>query len=490
MIRQIISLFKSGHQVISLVACSFLWTGCMSGFEPDNVSEDYPPIFPDYTDVTVPSNTAPLNFMIEGAGKIKAVFTAGDESITVTGRKGLVDIPFDEWERLMAFSEGSKVLVEVSACTDEFPSGVSFKPFTFSVSADKINPWIVYRLIEPGYKGWRQMGIYQRELSSFHEEPVVTNSATSETCVNCHHVSSYSPAGMMFHARGANGGTILYKDGSLSKIKFNEIGPKKNTTYPAWHPEGRFIAFSSNSTAQVFFGQGQQPIEVYDNASDIVIYDTVTGEVKTDARFMTEQLLETFPAWSPDGRWLYFCVSENCVLPENMKDLRYHIVRVGFDPETGTLEEKTDTLYHAYDRGGSASWPRISPDGKYLLYTRTDYGTFPVWHREADLHMIDLQTMMDVDVSLWNDEKEADSYHSWSSDGRWVMFGSRRLDGRYTRIYIAHLDGSGKPGKPYLLPQEDPRQNEWRLKSFNVPEFLSGRLDLPEDAADLFQPVE
>ena len=75
MIRQIISLFKSGHQVISLVACSFLWTGCMSGFEPDNVSEDYPPIFPDYTDVTVPSNTAPLNFMIEGAGKIKAVFT-------------------------------------------------------------------------------------------------------------------------------------------------------------------------------------------------------------------------------------------------------------------------------------------------------------------------------------------------------------------------------------------------------------------------------
>ena len=91
-----------------------------------------------------------------------------------------------------------------------------------------------------------------------------------------------------------------------------------------------------------------------------------------------------------------------------------------------------------------------------------------------------------MDVSVWNEENEADSYHSWSSDGRWVMFGSRRLDGRYTRLYIAFLDPSGTPHKPFLLPQKDPRENQWRLKSYNVPEFITGEVDLPSEAADLF----
>ena len=487
MIRQIISLFKSGHQVISLVACSFLWTGCMSGFEPDNVSEDYPPIFPDYTDVTVPSNTAPLNFMIEGAGKIKAVFTAGDESITVTGRKGLVDIPFDEWERLMAFSEESEVLVEVSACTDEFPSGVSFKPFTFSVSADKINPWIVYRLIEPGYKGWRQIGLYQRNLTSFEESAIVTNATENETCLNCHHFPAYSSESMLFHARGANGGTILYRNGILEKISFNEIGPKKNTTYPAWHPDGRFIAFSSNTTRQIFHMHGKKPIEVYDNASDLVLYDTVTGEVITDPRFMTADVLETFPAWSPDGKRLFYAAADAAELPDDLENMHYHLLSVTFDPQSRLFGDRIDTLYNAHLSGGSVSHPRVNADGRYLLYTWSQYGTFPVWHEEADLAMIDLQTGKHVDVSLWNSPSESDSYHSWSSDGRWVVIGSRRTDGRHTRLYFAHLDENGVPGKPFLMPQKDPRYNLWRVKSYNVPEFIDGKVELPDEAVELFE---
>ena len=60
------------------------------------------------------------------------------------------------------------------------------------------------------------------------------------------------------------------------------------------------------------------------------------------------------------------------------------------------------------------------------------------------------------------------------------MFGSRRLDGRYTRLYIAYMGEDGKPCKPFLLPQEDPRYNMWRLKSYNIPEFIDGAVELPE----------
>jgi hypothetical protein len=96
--------------------------------------------------------------------------------------------------------------------------------------------------------------------------------------------------------------------------------------------------------------------------------------------------------------------------------------------------------------------------------------------------MIDIQTMEPVDVTVWNDPEEAESYHSWSSNGRWVIYGSRRLDGRYTRLYIAHMDEDGVPHKPFLLPQKDPRYNTWRLRSFNVPEFIMGKVDLPKEA--------
>lgn len=447
-----------------------------------------PSVFPDYKDVTVPCNIAPLNFMLEEADRIQASFIAeGCTPLNVTGNDGVICIPEKDWRKMLMQVKGRKVQVEVAAWTEEFPSGVSYEPFTFNVSAHEIDPYISYRLIEPGYVGWRQLGIYQRNLASFEESAVVTNRESNTTCLNCHHYPSYSSESMMFHARGANGGTILYHEGELKKIDFRNIGPKKNTTYPAWHPEGRYIAFSSNTTHQVFFGEGEQPIEVFDTASDLVVYDIETGEVLTDPRFMTEDRLETFPSWSPDGKYLYFSSYKATQLPVQVSPgIRYDLYRVSFNTATGKFGEEIEMLYDTSVRGGSTSHPRISPDGKYLLYTWSEYGTFPVWHEEADLRMIDLQSMEDVDVSVWNDPDDADSYHSWSSEGRWAMFGTRRLDGRYTRIYIAYLDEDGRPHKPFLLPQEDPRHNGWRLVSYNIPEFMQGKVELPKEAADMF----
>ena len=70
---------------------------------------------------------------------------------------------------------------------------------------------------------------------------------------------------------------------------------------------------------------------------------------------------------------------------------------------------------------------------------------------------------------------DTDSYHSWSSNSRWIVFSSRRDDGLFTRLYIAHIDADGVAGKPFMLPQRDPQQYYADLfRSYNVPEFITG----------------
>ncbi len=68
-----------------------------------------------------------------------------------------------------------------------------------------------------------------------------------------------------------------------------------------------------------------------------------------------------------------------------------------------------------------------------------------------------------------------------------MVFSSRRLDGRYTRLFFSHFDGEGHFSKPFLLPQRDPEENQLRLKSYNIPEFVAGRVpDREAGVAALF----
>jgi dipeptidyl aminopeptidase/acylaminoacyl peptidase len=253
-------------------------------------------------------------------------------------------------------------------------------------------------------------------------------------------------------------------------------GGRGAASYPAWHPDGKLIAFSRNALLQIFHTAGEDVREVIDRDSDLGLYDAASGNVSTVPQISRPDRLESWPAWSPDGRYLYFSSARQISTdrrnpPPDWETIRYDLHRVRFDAASGAWGEP-ETVVAAASVKQSISEPAVSPDGRFLLFTAHDHGSFPIFQPSADLWLLDLQARTAPRrVDEINSER-ADSYHSWSSNSRWIVFSSKREDGVFTRLYLAHVDETGRFGKPFVLPQRDPRFYERCAMVFNRPELI------------------
>jgi dipeptidyl aminopeptidase/acylaminoacyl peptidase len=317
------------------------------------------------------------------------------------------------------------------------------------------------------------MGIYERNLSSFDERPLIENTQF-EGCVNCHSFNRGNPANMSLHIRGPHGATLLSKDdGSITAYNTKTDQTLGFCVYPYWHPSGKYIAYSTNSTSQLFHSADSNRIEVFDTASDLQVYDVEKNELLITPVLKQDSIYETYPVFSADGRSLYFCAAQ--AIPEGsykLDSIRYNLCRIDFNPETGTFGDSIETVIDAVAQGKSVSFPRPSYDGRYICYTLSDYGQFSIWHHEADLYMLDLTTKKSTAMDNANSD-DTESFHNWSTNSRWIVFSSRRDDGLFTRPYFCHVDKNGVVCKAFMLPQRNPRKfYRDRFLSFNVPDFV------------------
>ena len=202
-----------------------------------------------------------------------------------------------------------------------------------------------------------------------------------------------------------------------------------------------------------------------------------------------------FPCWSPDGKYLYYSsahfeyrdtVDHDKEAIARAKEIKYSIYRLPFDEKTRTFGSR-EMVFDAAGMGKSATFPRVSPDGRFLLYSLGGWGCFHIWHRDADLWVTDLTTLESRPLTAAN-SNNVESYHEWSSNGRWIIFSARRDDGVYTRPYIAHIDKDGKPSKAFVVPQRDPDFYHQFMKSYNVTIFMRGPVTTkPQDIFDVLK---
>ena len=454
---------------------ALLLAACSPQVHDTASSEALPAIYPDYVGVTIPASIAPLDFQLEGADALDVRLTAPDGTQLRSYGKPYTCFPEKKWAKLLEKSVGDSLQVSVSGL--QGGKWTTYRSFGIFVSPDAIDYGLTYRMLEPGYEIYSHMGIYERELSSFRQRALLENTQF-DGCVNCHASMRGKPEDFTLHIRGSHGATLLSLDGELNAYETRTDSTLGFCVYPYWHPSGRYIAYSTNNTRQGFHVQPDKIIEVFDLASDLQIYDVQKNQLISAPQVKQEGLWETFPVFSADGKTLYFTRAAQISIPSELPLSHYNLMKVNFDPETGTIGEDVETVIDAHAMGKSITFPRPSYDGKYLMYTLCDYGTFSIWHHESDLWLLDLETGETRPLEEVN-SADTDSYHNWSTNNRWFVFSSRRDTGSYTRLYIAHFGEDGKAGKPFMLPQRNPAAYyEDLFYSYNVPDFVTGPVPL------------
>jgi len=281
---------------------------------------------------------------------------------------------------------------------------------------------------------------------------------------------------------------LLAENGRVQKIYTRTQYNRSPASYISWHPSGRLAAFSVHKLRQLFHSTGFGR-DVFDHAADIGFYFVDDNRVFISSKVARKDQLEMFPTWSPDGRWLYFSrtkktwpdgLRETRALPEGYDKVRYSLMRVSYEIETNSVGEP-ETVLSSEDAHRSILEPRVSPDGRFVLLTMCNYGNFPIFVESSDLYMLEIATGRYWPLEQVNSTR-ADTWHGWSTNGRWIVFASKRLDNVFGKPFFSYVDEDGKARKPFVLPQKDPTFYDSYLCNYNAPEFITGPVTIPEEA--------
>lgn len=464
-------LFQVLLLIILVIACTSV---------PDNIAVESRKanIFPDYQGTVIPSNIAPLNFIIREPGEnYSAVFTTEDEdySFRISSSDSIIIIPEKKWKKLLNHSEGKTFHLTITIKNNG--DWKKFSPLNNTVAAATIDPYIAYRRINPGMVFWDNMTIVQRSLEDFQEFDIISNQNTEKNCIHCHTFQDRNPESFLLHIRMAPGGTLIKRAGTTHWLNTKTPYTLSSFVYPSWHPNGRFIAFSTNKIHQNFFGKGKRINHVRDNASDIVIYDIDSNLVFTSPELASFDF-ENIPAWSPGGDFLYFIRSprEHKYLPDSAE--KYDLMRIAFDAESKVFG-RAETLLSSKETGLSVSFPQISPNGKFLIFCMADYGYFNINNNSSELYLMDLSDFSYKKLPVNSEETE--SWPNWSDNSHWIMFTTKRIDGMYTVPHFAYVDSLGEASKPFPLPFKNPESYFTRITNLNRPVFLTGKVKFTQE---------
>jgi len=474
-------------RIVSLTGCVFIFS-CTGVHKPDmgscKVLSRFPSITPDYIDVMVPPNIAPLNFIVEEPGDRFFVRLSGNagEGIEIISKKPGIKIPMKKWKRLLGANKGGSYQMDI--CVKQGEQWVRFKTVSNGIAKENLDPYLTYRKLSTMfYLPNPEMGIYQRSIETFEERTILHRRHVRNSCINCHTAAANQTGTMLFHVRrhDMGPGMIIIHNGTV-RMENHSLSPRGLISLTSIHPNGKVMAFAAVKMGffSLIWGGSIDDRLQFEYAADLGLYDIETGEIRFIPGLSSPEYNETWPSWSGDGTYLYFSrckvswpapkPDEEKVLPENYKDVKYDLMRASYDSSTRTFGEP-EVLLSAQEVGKSCLQPSVSFNGRFVAFFLADYGIFPLLRPESDMYLMDMKTRNYKAMAC--NSPQSESMIRWSSNDRWILFGSKRRDMVYTRLYFAYVDENGQSRRAVELPQEDPMTDETNLKIFTTASFLT-----------------
>lgn len=443
-----------------------------------NSINQLPKIHPDYCDIVIPPNIAPLNFLIKEKGTqyyIKIYSTQGT-AIEILSRIPKISIPEDSWHELLSLNHGQELLIDIFIKAEN-KLWNKFQTINNKIANEEIDPFLVYRKIHPSHNTWSTMGLYQRNLQNFKETPVLKNDRYKYGCIHCHTFCNNRTDKISISTRSKDyKSSLLIVEGD----KIYKIVEKFGFT--AWHPSGRLLALTINYPLLILHANRNEMRDIVDIDSWIGLYYIDSEEIKKIPQLSRKDWLENYPTWSPDGRYLYFCNTKmlwtdtKTVPPERYQESKYSLYRISYDIEQDKWG-KIEAILLAKETGLSMNQPRVSPDGLWLTFSMCAYSCWPSYHTDSDLYILNLKLTEETGKPVYRkmeiNSDECESWHSWSSNSRWIVFSSKKGNPLFNRIYITYVDEKGELYKAFVVPHKDPTFYDSYLMTYTIPELVS-----------------
>ena len=242
-------------------------------------------------------------------------------------------------------------------------------------------------------------------------------------------------------------------------------------------PDGSHVVSTVNESLYVTNFRDFGILQVfYPTRGILAWYSVETGEIKALPGADDPDYVHCCAVWAPDGKSLVFCrargfdpyhpgqeLAEYAGDPKEPR-IRYDLYRIPFDGGRGGAPVPIEG---ASANGMSNSFPKVSPDGKWVVFTRCANGL--LLRPDGELWIVPIEggkaRKMNCNTSFMN------SWHSFSPNGRWMVFSSK-VNTPYTQMFLTHLDEDGNDTPPVLIPNSTAAN-----RAVNIPEFLNAPAD-------------
>ncbi|HTL55707.1 MAG TPA: hypothetical protein VL361_08505 [Candidatus Limnocylindrales bacterium] len=447
--------------------------------------QQMPRIKPDYSGVRIPPNIAPMNFSVLEAGSrfFARLHSSSGQAIEISIDSPKIEIPEKAWHQLLRENRGNRLEIEVYTQTDN-KQWKRFATITNTIASEEIDPVLIYRKIHPAHSTWSSMGLYQRDLASFKEEPFLENSRFANDCCHCHTLRNNNPdnATVVIRSPHYQNSLLVISNGVAEAIR-GSVG------FVAWHPTGRVIASSFSKPRLMLHSARNDMRDIAELEGWIGYFLLGTDVVKKVPGLSSNDRLRAFPFWSPDGRYLYYCSAPNpwtnmaTITATSHATAKYDLMRVSYDLEQDQWGQP-ELILPVSETGFSVAQPRISPDGHWIFFCAIPYGCWPTYDSTSDIYGIDLVAGQAAGKytarKLELNSSECESWLSWSSNSRWVVFSSKRVSPLFNRPHISYVFPNGECSKAFIVPQKDPEFYDSLLKTYTIPTLAKGPITVPE----------